>query len=288
MITDRSQRWRERRDRYLPSSSVIDPSEYAVDVISCERQAKPFVETHHYSASFPASRLSVGLFRNGSGGRSELAGVCTFSVPVNSRSVPLRTGLGDMMDSADLGRLVLLDDVAGNGETWFLSRALKTLRREKPGVLSVISYADPVERHAPDGTVVKPGHIGQIYAVMGAAYRGRAKPRLETITPDGRCFNERKISKIRKREQGVEYSVDELVSLGAPRPTSDDLASWLASLYADGLLRKQRHPGNHVYVFELTKAAKIAGRALPREPYPILSRDAGSADVTALPLLLAA
>ncbi len=211
MIVSRSQRWRDRRDAFVPCSSVIDPSTLGVDVVDCHRIAKPFVETHHYSGSFPASRLSVGLFRNGAGGRSELVGVATFSQPINNASVPLHAGLENPLKGVDLGRLVLLDDVAGNGETWFLSRAFKALRREKPDIVSVVSYADPMTRRSPDGSLIKPGHVGQVYSVMGAAYRGRTRPRYETITPDGQLFSERAMTKIRAGESGRAYATAQLL-----------------------------------------------------------------------------
>ncbi|MDQ7814099.1 hypothetical protein [Brevundimonas sp.] len=285
MLVDRSQRWRDRRERYVPAASEIDPSTLSVDIIDCMKTAKPFIEKTHYSGSFPASRLSLGLFQNGKGGRSRLVGACTFSQPMNNASVPLRTGLDCHRRAVDLGRFVLLDDVAGNGETWFLSRAMRALRREKPEVLSVISYADPVQRVTADGAIIKPGHIGRIYAVMGAAYRGRASARIDTLCPDGQPFNDRKLSKIRSGEQGHAYSVDGLVSVGAPAPTDDDLRGWLAGLYATGFLTRRRHPGNHVYVFEMTRAARLAARGLPRLQYPQLDAGRGSRDVTALPLL---
>jgi hypothetical protein len=288
MIVSRSQRWRERRDAFVPNSSVVDVSTLAVDVIDCHRAAKPFVETHHYSGSFPASRLSVGLFRNGAGGRSELVGVATFSQPMNNASVPFHAGLDDHLQGVDLGRLVLLDDVAGNAETWFLSRAMKSLRRERPDVVSVVSYADPMTRRAPDGTLVKPGHVGQVYAVMGAAYRGRTKPRYETITPDGQLFSERAMAKIRNGETGRAYAIQQLVGKGAPLPVGGDDRAWLEGLRTSGFLSRRRHNGNHVYVFEMTRSAKMAGRDLPRLPYPVLDRQDAVDDVTSLPLLMAA
>ena len=162
---------------------------------------------------------------------------------------------------------------------------MRALCREKPEVMSVISYADPVPRTTAGGQVIKPGHIGMIYAVMGASYRGRASARIDTLCPDGQPFNDRKLSKIRAGEQGHAYSVDGLVAMGAPAPADDDLRGWLAGLYATGFLTRRRHPGNHVYVFEMTRAARLAARGLPRLDYPQLDAAPGSRDVTALPLL---
>lgn len=263
MLADRSQRWRERREAYVPNATTINPAEYAVDVIDCGRVAKPFVTRHHYSGTFPASRLSAGLFR----GR-QLVGVCVFSVPMNNHAVPVHTGLGDPLQGADLGRFVLLDDVPGNGETWFLSRAFSLLRREKPGVLAVVSYADPEPRRGPGGDLLKPGHVGMIYQGMSASYRGRARARFEHITPDGQPFSERAASKIRNGECGHAYAVDELVRRGAPPPAGADLRSWYDGLLERGFLSRRRHPGNHVYAFPLTRAARHAEKHLPRAPYP--------------------
>ncbi|QAY80129.1 hypothetical protein [Sphingosinicella sp. BN140058] len=287
MITDRSQRWRDRRNKFVPASTVIDPSEYAVDVIDCGKMARPFVIEQHYSGSFPASRLSVGLFRNGAAGRSRLVGVATFSVPMNNAAIIKHTGLTSYNAGVELGRLVLLDEVAGNGETWFLSRAFRHLRQEKQGIISVLSYADPMRRVGSSGVILG-GHCGQIYSVFGAAYRGRSRPKTETLTPDGQVFCERALSKIRNREQGEGYAIDELIRRGAERPAGEDGRAWIASLIDRGFFRKRRHPGNHVYVFPLTKAAKIADRPLAHLPYPVLDRSRVSDDVTALPLLLAA
>lgn len=289
MITTRSQRWRDRRDAYVGDSTVIRTEEFGVEIIDCMSAAKPFVLRHHYSRSFPASRLSVGLFRRTGVAPAALVGVATFSQSMNNRCVPLHTGLGDHSQGVELGRLVLLDEVAGNGETWFLSRAFRELRREKPAVEAVISYADPMVRVDASGQVIKPGHVGQVYAVMGAAYRGRATARRETVTPDGQVFSDRDLSKIRAQDTGHRYSEAELVGRGArDRVHGEDPAAWLRSLYEQGFLAKRSHPGNHAYSFELTRAARMAGRNLPRLAYPIVDRTSPGPDVTALPLLKAA
>ena len=285
MIVSRSQRWRDRRARFVPSASVIDPRDYAVDVIPCASVAKPFVTAHHYSASFPASRLSVGLYRRGAAARTDLVGVATFSVPMNGASIRCRTGL-DAREGVDLGRLVLLDDVPGNGETWFLSRALRALRREKPEVAAVVSYADPSERRTPDGELVKPGHIGTIYAAASAAYRGRTRARNEYLAPDGQTVPERSLSKLRGGERGAGGVVDALVSRGAPPPADDDLRAWATKLRETGFLRTRRHDGQHVYTFALTKSARLAGRGLPSLPYPVAGDIQAAND--ALPLFAAA
>lgn len=285
MLTTRSQRWRDRRARFVPAASEIDPRRLSVDVIDTRHQAAPFVEAHHYAGSMPVCRLAIGLFRNGPAGRSELAGVCAFSVPINNASVPKNAGLTDPLSACDLGRLVLLDDVGGNGESYLVSRAFRLLRRERPGILAVISYADPVRRIDADGQVYLPGHVGQLYATMGSRYVGRSTPRTDLLLPNGRPVSSRAISKIRNGETGQRYAIDQIVQAGARPPAfGEDRAHWLQTLVRDGFLRRRRHPGNHTYVFPLVKAARLAGRKVPNLPYPVLDRAALQGDVTALPL----
>ena len=161
------QRWHGGRDSYQHPDSVIQTDRFAVEPIG-ELQAKAFVVRHHYSASYPAARFRAGLFRQSGPRGHELVGVAVFSVPMNQRVVPARCGV-EPNDGVELGRFVLLDDVAGNGETWFLARAFRELRTEL-GVKAVVSYSDPVPRAAADGRLVMPGHVGTIYQAHNAAY----------------------------------------------------------------------------------------------------------------------
>lgn len=286
MITDRTQRWRERRTRFIPAATEIDPRCYAVDVVEARGHAAPFVAEHNYAATMPVARLSLGLFRNAGGGRSELAGVCVFSVPINHASVPKSTGLADSKAACDLGRFVLLDDVPGNGESYFLVRALRFLRQEKPGILSVISYADPIRRIDGEGRVFLPGHVGALYAVMGSRYVGRSSPRRDLLLPDGNPLSSRGVSKIRSGETGMAYAIDQVVRAGAPAPRPEKPpGAWLDDLIGGGFFGRRRHPGNHIYVFPLTKAARLAASRVPALPYPALDRGCAAGDVTALPLL---
>lgn len=285
MLTTRSQRWRDRRSRFVPAASEIDPKTLAVDVIDTVRDAAPFIAQHHYAGSMPVTRLSVGLFRNGAGGRSELVGVCAFAHPINDASVPKSAGLPNPRAACDLGRLALLDDLGGNGETFLVSRAFKLLRQAKPEIISVISYADPIRRVDATGHVFLPGHVGQLYAVMGSRYVGRSSPRTDLVMPDGRPLSSRALSKIRNGETGQRYAIDALVTAGArSQRHGEDRRDWLADLERSGFLTRRRHPGNHAYLFPLTKAAQIASRKVPSFPYPVLDRAALEGDVTALPL----
>lgn len=282
---NRSQRWRERRTSFVPDDTIINPSDYSVDIIDCYKKAKPFILCNHYSASFPATRLSCGLFRNGAGGFSELVGVASFAVPVNNASVKLYTGLENHNHAADLGRLVLLDDVPGNGESWFVSRAFKLLRHEKPEIQSIIAYSDPVKRRDENGQEIMPGHCGMIYQALSARFLGRSSKRTILMMPNGRLFSARALSKIERLESGWQYAQNQIIDAGgSERRIAEEPGAWINRLKAEGFFRKVRHPGNFVYAFGLTRSARIAMRTKTEYTYPRKNNAVHVGDVSALPL----
>lgn len=262
------QRWHRRVDTYQHPEGRIDPSRYGVEPVT-EAQAKAFVERHHYSRTYPAARARVGLFRTRVSGGVDLVGVAVFSVPMHQRVVPKWTGQ-DPACGVELGRLVLLDDVEGNGETWFIARAFRQVVSELPDVRAVVSFSDPVPRVNDEGVVVKPGHYGTIYQASNARFVGRASPATLVLAPDGSVVSNRAISKLRNGERGAAGVYDRLVALGAPtrRLGEDD------RVYVDRALdgwRRVRHPGNLAYVFAL--GGRTARRTTeagfpPAMPYP--------------------
>lgn len=243
-------RWLRRQERWRSPGELFRAAPYAVDVIA-EEQAKRFVCEHHYSGSYPAGRLAVGLY----GPRSRLEGVAVFSEPSNPQVVPSYTGLSRDR-GAELGRFVCLPSVRYNGETWFLARAFRLVLLEK-GLYGIVSYADPLERTTASGEITKPAHWGTIYQASNAIYAGRATARWLHLAPDGRIVSPRAVSKIRQQEKGHAYAERQLVAMGAaPRAPGEDPTSWVARSLNQPPFRRIRHPGNHAYVFGLSSTAK--------------------------------
>lgn len=247
MIADANQRWREGRHSYRPKGEPIKTSEYDIAPIGFA-EAKAFVTRHHYSRSFPASRFRFGLFHRG-----ELVGAAVFSVPC--RDIVLTSVFpGEATASVELGRLVLLDAVPGNGESHFVARCYELLRRE--GLVGVVSFSDPVSRTTSDGETIFAGHYGCVYQALNACYLGRGKGRLLRLLPDGSVLSDRAISKIRSREKGWEYASRLLESHGAqPLGPSDDERAWLRT-WIPRLTRPLRHGGNHKYAWALDRRAR--------------------------------
>lgn len=257
------QRWRERRTSYRPAGEPIDPARYSVALLDRDRDARDFVVRHHYAASYPAARLRVGLFRDrGAVWSPELVGVCVFGVPMSQAVMP--KWLGADVEGVELSRLVLLDEVPANGETWFLARAFRLLRSALPEVRGVLSFSDPVERTTADGAVVKPGHIGVIYKAMGGRYLGRANASTLLLDPAGRVVSARAVSKVRTEDQGRAYAERALLDAGAPpRRTGEDPGEWVTRCLREAPWRRLRHPGNHAYVWPLDRTLALRPALAP-------------------------
>ncbi len=266
-----SQRWFNGRTNFRLSQEPIRTEDYDVEPIEYGT-AKAFVVRHHYSGSFSPCIQSFGLFQRGGLSKPKLAGVATFAPASNPASVTKWSGL-PFAAGAELARFVLLDDVAGNGESWFLVRALAGLKRLKPGIQVVLSYSDPVPRTRHDGSVLFPGHVGGIYAATNALYLGRASPKTQFLNADGKVIANRILSKLRNGEQGRRYAEKVLTEIAGlvrqPGETPSDFVD--RALVA---LRPQRHPGNHLYAFAVAADRREKRRVLC---LPALRRHADTA-----------
>jgi hypothetical protein len=251
-----NQRWRAGRASYRPAGETINQLRYEVAAIEGDTEPKRFVVEHHYSGTYPAARFRFGLYRG-----AALVGVAVFSHPCNDRVLTAVFG-GQAIEAVELGRFVLLDDVEGNGETWFLARCFRELRRLE--LRGVVSFSDPMPRTSAAGIRVFPGHVGTIYQAHNGRYLGRGTARTLRLLPDGSVLNARTVQKIRTGERGWRYAAEQLTRAGAPAVPTDPAARlrWLQG--ALGGLRTLSHPGNHRYAWAFGRAAL----ALPARPFP--------------------
>jgi hypothetical protein len=254
-----NQRWAEGRASYRRPEEPIRTAEYDVAEIHDDTTARDFILTHHYSGTFPAARFRAGLYRRG-----ELVGVAVFSHPCSDK-VLTNVFPGKATDSVELGRFVLLDEVPGNGETWFLARAFDILKTHK--ITGVVSFSDPMPRKTVTGDLVFRGHYGAIYAAHNAVFLGRSTARTLRLLPDGRVFSDRAAQKIRKAERGWHYAAAQLEAWGASKAPDDpeDRRAWFA-LALKRFTRTVPHRGNFKYAWAIDKSLR---RSLPASlPYP--------------------
>jgi hypothetical protein len=252
------QRWREQVGSYRPTGETIRKQEYDVEPLE-EADAKAFVLRHHYLQSFPAARRCFGLYRCG-----ELVGVSVFSQGLN-HAATVKELPGPANLSVTLGRLVLLDEVPGNAESYFIRWSFWHLDRQ--GFVGVASFSDPLRIVLADGTVTHRGHIGNIYQATNGCYRGQARAEWKLLLPNGRYLQNDSLTKIRHLKEGWRYSAQLLADFGAPMldPTKDDPVVWL-NTHLPRYTRRVKHPGNHKYLWTLNRRHR--GHLPASEPYP--------------------
>ncbi len=175
--------------------------------------------------------------------------------------------LEPLVETLELSRVVLADDVPGNAETWLLARVFEAAAVR--GLRGVVAFADPVPRHVA-GRVLFAGHTGHIYVAGNAVYLGRATARTLTVLPSGAVLSARSAQKVRVGERGHAHVERQLVQLGAaPRRTHADRAAWLTDALNEIGATRIRHSGNHRYAFRLGRTARLRARVrLGMNPLP--------------------
>ena len=135
---------------------------YVIKRIPC-KEAKDYIKKNHYShGCHNGPSPCYGLFDN-----EKLIGCLMFATPCseNVRASVFGEKYKDWV--TELHRLHILDCTPKNTESWFISRCLKLLKKDKPQIKAVLSFSDLTE-----------GHSGIIYKATNA-YRlgttGKAK-----------------------------------------------------------------------------------------------------------------
>ncbi len=257
METNISQRWHNRKAKYLPAGEVINPADFDICEID-ELTAKNFVVTHHYSQSYPSARRRFGLFDRGS-----LVGVAVYSHPCNDKTITNVFGNEKAIDGLELGRFVLLDSVKANGESWFLARCHEIL---KPDYVGIISFSDDIARTTAAGEIIFAGHLGTIYQATNATFLGRGTARTLKLLPDGKVLSDRAIQKIRSGEKGWVYASEMLRAFGGvPDCPSEPVQRriWLTDLLISKT-RRLKHAGNLKYAWSFSKKTFLKSLPYPK------------------------
>lgn len=260
MITDLSQRMTEGRVTWRPHRELFNARAHDVVLID-PGVAEAFVARHHYAGSCSPTAHPYGLHDRG-----ELVGVAVFgplpSMNAHRKVFPTLS----TTEGVTLGRFVLTEGVRFNAESWFVARCFELLPERS--VIAVESCADPVPRHLPDGTQIKPGHIGQIYQATNGVHIGRTNRATLRILPDGTCLSNRTQGKLVRGERGEGRAVAQLVKWGAdPLRHDEDAEAWL-ELWRSRLTRSMRHPGNYRYLWCLNKRRRREVMRFPSYAYP--------------------
>lgn len=138
---------------------------------------KEFVREHHYSKGIHNGPMTWGMYRRLT---DELVGVIAFATPCSENVRASVFGPAFKHHVTELHRLVLLDHVEHNAESWFIARGLQGLKDERPNYWAVVSFADATQ-----------GHIGTIYQATNAIYYGASGKATFYRDADGRLRHPR-------------------------------------------------------------------------------------------------
>ena len=133
-----------------------------------KKSAKKMVVTHHYSHLWTKCSVALGLFHKTGNQHAffdedeeKFIGVCVLGDPVGRASGESISNLIDRTEVFELTRLFIYDGYGNNIESWFISQSMNWLRKNKPHIKALVSYADPKE-----------GHPGTIYQATNWLYQG--------------------------------------------------------------------------------------------------------------------
>jgi hypothetical protein len=203
-------------------------ADYRVEPIA-SKLGKEFVIEHHYSHGIHNGPMCFGLFDS-----QGLVGVCAFATPSSENVRASIFGADHKRGVTELHRLVLLDEVPKNAESFFIVRALKELKKQRPYYNAVISFADATQNH-----------LGIIYQATNALYCGTSSPATFYLDETGRLRH--------PRQNGVNITADEAKKRG-----------WVATK------REGKHryiyllPDNRTHLKELKSLFKLKTMPYPK------------------------
>lgn len=156
------------------NKGVKIPDTWSVRHMS-SKEGKEFIKTHHYTHGCHNGPMCWGLYDG-----DDLIGVIAFATPSSENVRSSLFGPEFKHTVTELHRLVVLDGTPSNTESWFIARGLKELKKYKPYLKAVISFADSTE-----------GHVGTIYQATNALYCGTTSPATFYLDETGRLRHPR-------------------------------------------------------------------------------------------------
>ncbi len=151
---------------------------------------KEFVKKHHYSHGIHNGPMCYGLLQG-----NALVGVLAFATPCSENVCASVFGVEMKRSVTELHRLVLLDEIPKNTESWFIARVLRLFKKERPNYNAVLSFADATQNH-----------IGTIYQATNAIYTGMSGKAIFFVDESGRLRH--------PRQNGINISLNEAITRG--------------------------------------------------------------------------
>ena len=133
-----------------------------------KKSAKKMVINHHYSKLWTKCSVALGLFHQTGNEHAffdepeeKMIGVIVYGDPIGRLTGQSISDEIKRIEVLELTRLFIHDGYGSNIESWFISQSFNWLRKNKPKIKALISYASPME-----------GHSGTIYQATNWLYQG--------------------------------------------------------------------------------------------------------------------
>ena len=224
-----------------------------------KNRAKRMVINHHYSKLWTKCSVALGLFHQTGNEHAffdepeeKMVGVIVYGDPIGRLTGQSISDEIERTEVLELTRLFIHDGYGSNIESWFISQSFKWLRRFRPNIKALISYASPVE-----------GHSGTIYQATNWIYQGNNNRWndgwLFKFKPDGRWKHGRTIF---------------------PYYNSNDPKEIQKKVTEPFWIRKEQQKHRYVYILAGKRDKKNILNTLKHEtlPYP-KSRDTDESDI---------
>ena len=130
-----------------------------------KRTAKKMVVKYHYSKLWTKCSVALGLFHQTGNEHAffdepeeKMIGVIVYGDPIGRLTGQSISDEIDRTEELELTRLFIHDGYGSNIESWFISQSMNWLRKNRPEIKALVSYADPKQNHP--GTIYQLGlHI---------------------------------------------------------------------------------------------------------------------------------
>lgn len=135
-----------------------DFSQYSIGLVKRD-EAEPLIRAH-YLHRWPGVTVCIlGMWNH-----LQLVGIIVFALPPRESMKRYKVSL-----AWELARLFIFDSEPFNSETWFIAKSIRWVKKNRPKVEILISYADP-----------SAGHQGIIYKASNWISDGRTDQERKT------------------------------------------------------------------------------------------------------------
>lgn len=140
-------------------------------------EVKKICLNNHYLHRVPSIVAHYGLYKN-----DLLCGIVTFGVPPSPQLMKI-CGEEYKSNVLELNRLWCYDESPHNSESFLISKGIKLLKKDKPNIKILVSFAD-----------TRQDHLGYIYQATNWYFTGYSIPGGGSIVIDGQEYHPKNLN----------------------------------------------------------------------------------------------